>query len=159
MLRPSVEMPPIFWCARLKTRHVAQTPSPKGACDPKWPTARPSWCLRLKVRLLIHREEPLALPATELIVRHSVHSFPLRKRLPGRATDGPRPRSARAPQKNSDCLQRCVPLCKQSARGVRGVRGASLVAAALVAAALEPAVRDLMTGRELSTQPAFPDFI
>lgn len=91
-------------------------------CDPKWPTARPSWCLCPKVLLLIHREEPLALPAAELIVGHSVHSFPLRKQLPvGSATDGPQPRNAPASQRNSDCLQRCVPLCKQSAR-VQGAR-------------------------------------
>lgn len=82
MLKLSVEMSSYFLvCA---SEDAARCPDPlgEGACDPKWPTARPSWCLLLKVRLLIHREDPLALPAAELIVRHSVHSFPLRKRLP-----------------------------------------------------------------------------
>lgn len=80
MLKLSVEMSSYFLVRA--SEDAARRPDPlgEGACDPKWPTARPLWCLRLKVRLLIHREEPLALPAAELIVRHSVHSFPLRKR-------------------------------------------------------------------------------
>lgn len=76
---------------------AARLPDPpcECSCDPKWPRARPLWCLRLKVLLLIHREEPLALPAAELIVGHSVHSFPLRKQLPaGPATNGLQARNA-----------------------------------------------------------------
>lgn len=118
------KMPSIFCvhvCDQPQKQHAnaVRRPDPlcECSCDPKWPTARPSWCLRLKVLLLIHREEPLALPAAELIVGHSGHSFPLRKQLPvSPATNSPQPRNAAASPRNSNCLQRCVWLCKQSTR-------------------------------------------
>lgn len=134
-----------FWCARPKTRHVAQTASAKARATLNGQQRGPSWCLRLKVRLLIHREEPLALPAAELIVRHSVHSFPLRKRAERRTARGRVARERR--RRIQICLQRRVPLCKQSPRALRAVL------------AWWRPCRILMTGRELSTQPAFPDFI
>lgn len=127
------------------------------SCDPKWPTASPSWCLRLKVLLLIHREEPLALP-------------PLSSSLDVASILSP-------------CVSSCRPAQQRTARshvkrerrqGIQivysaafqflnnphacGVRRVSLVAS-VVAAALTPAVQNLMTRRELSTQPAFPDFM